>query len=206
MEPSPPVYLDLSSSVPTTTPCSTSQHQTPVSSNNPNMYSTAAILSSPTAPLLSSPTAPALTSPMMQQQPEIPTPVMDSIELTSTLYQINSKVEQQHQQQNYSYLSSMAQWDEGTVASCDSSLNSIDFSMLKPQIKQEIKEEELDSEDDEEMSMPGDKRRYVSHSKHTIHLWQFLKNLLETPERYGNYIKWLDHAKGENQNTSFLKV
>ena len=103
------------------------------------------------------------------------------------------------------------------ASSCDSSLNSVEsfHAALNPNpnpnttpppmpfnvssIKQEAMDDDAsDFEDDEDSRGFGaaEKRRYVSHSKHTIHLWQFLKNLLQSPERYGSYIKWLDHNKG----------
>ena len=38
-------------------------------------------------------------------------------------------------------------------------------------------------------------RKCCEH-KQTIHLWQFLKELLMCPSKYGSYIKWLNHQEG----------
>lgn len=162
--------------------------------------------------------------------PDIPTPVMDDLDFTkSTLYQLNSEVEQhnqqqhhqhQQQQQQYNYANASSIWagemgggagdtsltNSNTMlsSSCESSTlsNSLDFttsstSAQTMQFKQEPLDEEMESEDDEEEVGPGGVRRpYVSHSKHTIHLWQFLRDLLLNPDRHSESIKWLDHSKG----------
>lgn len=36
----------------------------------------------------------------------------------------------------------------------------------------------------------------VQHHKQTIHLWQFLKDLLLRPDRYNSCIKWVDRQRG----------
>lgn len=149
--------------------------------------------------------------------PDIPVPNLDDFESTKlTFYQLNSEVEPkqqlQPQQKQFSYLQAMWGGDDGNTllsSSCDSSLsNGLDCTPLHlqvkvEQVKVEQQDEEMmggmetdDDEDGEGAAAGGEKRRYVSHSKHTIHLWQFLRDLLLSPERYGDYIKWQDRAKG----------
>ena len=36
----------------------------------------------------------------------------------------------------------------------------------------------------------------LTQTKHNIHLWQFLRELLLRPETYSNCIRWLDRSKG----------
>ncbi|KAK3103778.1 hypothetical protein FSP39_021839 [Pinctada imbricata] len=62
------------------------------------------------------------------------------------------------------------------------------------------------SSDDERLSIyshlansqitPHQRRSSESHQKQTIHLWEFLKELLLQPENYSNCIKWIDRERG----------
>jgi len=213
MECNPPLsYTDLSASTP--------NHPAPstVSSSNPNMYSTVT-LSSP----VMTQSSPAMTQSTDIPTPvlvdlELTKSTLYQINNEVEQQQQQHQQQQQQQQQQYSYLNSLSLWDTessggGVSSSCDSSLNSVEFNnalaatstttTMLTRVKQEMmdEDEERESDDDEEtrtstMMMGEDKKRYISHSKHTIHLWQFLKNLLQSQDRYGNYIKWLDQAKG----------
>lgn len=63
------------------------------------------------------------------------------------------------------------------------------------------------SEDDEETSSPTEiTKPSSSRSGSHIHLWQFLKELLESPQSHGTCIRWLDRPKGVFKIEDSVKV
>ncbi|XP_057669547.1 DNA-binding protein D-ETS-4 isoform X1 [Diorhabda carinulata] len=64
------------------------------------------------------------------------------------------------------------------------------------------------SEDEEEetLSPPDVSKPTTSRSGSHIHLWQFLKELLASPQTYGSCIRWIDRSKGIFKIEDSVKV
>lgn len=63
------------------------------------------------------------------------------------------------------------------------------------------------ADDDEEPSpKPDPSKPSTSRSGSHIHLWQFLKELLATPQSHGSCIRWLDRTKGIFKIEDSVKV
>lgn len=168
-------YTDLTNSAMTTT-----------GSDNPSL-NLATTTTNPTIDILE-------TSQSTGMLENIPAPVLAELDITNlTLYQINKEVEEQQQYHVdlFKNSSSNMSWDDDAFSS--SVIN-------QPVISIDHNEDDTDGSDEDEMAIGSQRRCYISHSKHTIHLWQFLKNLLQSSELYGSYIKWLDRKKGESSS------
>lgn len=66
----------------------------------------------------------------------------------------------------------------------------------------DVSEEEDDETSQPETSKPSSSRTGGSH----IHLWQFLKELLASPQTHGSCIRWLDRQKGIFKIEDSVKV
>jgi len=112
-------------------------------------------------------------------------------ETASTLNQINLEV------QNYQQYIPTSQFPPASLSPAPSWDDADSGCITSSPGYNTVEQTEEDEEEDMYISeSTAPRRQYVSHSKHTIHLWQFLKDLLLSPEYYGNYIKWLDRSKG----------
>ena len=60
--------------------------------------------------------------------------------------------------------------------------------------------------DDEEEETETVPQKSPSRPGTNIHLWQFVKELLLQPSLYGNYIHWIDRAKGIFKIVDSVKV
>ena len=60
--------------------------------------------------------------------------------------------------------------------------------------------------DDEEEEAETATQKSPSRPGTNIHLWQFVKELLLQPSLYGNYIHWIDRAKGIFKIVDSVKV
>lgn len=63
-------------------------------------------------------------------------------------------------------------------------------------------------DEDEESSSQGDSSKATTSRQggSHIHLWQFLKELLASPQLYGTCIRWLDRSKGIFKIEDSVKV
>ena len=60
--------------------------------------------------------------------------------------------------------------------------------------------------DEEEEETETVSQKSPSRPGTNIHLWQFVKELLLQPSLYGNYIHWIDRAKGIFKIVDSVKV
>ncbi|XP_030767765.1 DNA-binding protein D-ETS-4 isoform X2 [Sitophilus oryzae] len=66
---------------------------------------------------------------------------------------------------------------------------------------------DISEDEDEEVQPPSDQNKPTTSRTGThIHLWQFLKELLSTPQTHGSCIRWLDRTKGIFKIEDSVKV
>ncbi|KAL3266241.1 hypothetical protein HHI36_010422 [Cryptolaemus montrouzieri] len=65
---------------------------------------------------------------------------------------------------------------------------------------------DVSDDEDDETSIQSDPKPSTSRSGSHIHLWQFLKELLQTPQAHGSCIRWLDRSKGVFKIEDSVKV
>lgn len=135
---------------------------------------------------------------------DIPTPVLSGPDMTMTLNEINQSIQCTDggfNLTNYSPASTLGSCGQGVVGGWEDSLSDCGSSYSCP----------VTEEDNSRTSSPlsqslpncGNAKKGVKrygaatgHTKHTIHLWQFLRDLLMQPTQYNNCIRWVDKQKG----------